>query len=56
MERINIPLYNKIWWEGEFSNGGTTATMRLMAFNGKDNLVLETHEKVKVVIKYEDDL
>ena len=48
--RVNIPIYHKIWWEGNFCEDGT-ATMRLMAFNGKENLALETHRNVKVIIR-----
>ena len=51
--RISIPLYRKVWWEGDFHHNGTV-TMRLMAFNGKENIVLETHENIKVVWKEED--
>ena len=46
-EKVSIPLYRKIWWEGEIHTDGT-ATIRLMAFNGKENIVIETHENVKI--------
>lgn len=49
---MKIPMYHKIWWEGDIRHG--MATMRLMAFNGKENIVLERHENVQVVIREEE--
>lgn len=51
--KINIPIYNKVWWECEVNEDGT-ATMRFMAFDGKENIVIEKHENVKVVYKEEE--
>jgi hypothetical protein len=50
--KIELPLYRKIWWEGDVKHDGT-ATMLLMAFNGEENLILETHENIEVI--YEDE-
>lgn len=37
--KIQMPLYHKIWWEGEMT--ATGGRVRLIGFNGKENIVLE---------------
>ena len=50
--RIEIPLYQRIWWEGKVNDG----IVYLMAFDGEKTVILERHENIKVVFIEEEKL